>query len=77
MYPSVSDDVEGMKKLFRQFSFPGGTPSHVAPETPGSIRDGEDPGCALSHAFGVGFDNPCLTGHRTKRSNHSTAQRPF
>lgn len=59
-YPDVSADAEGMKKLFRQFSFPGGIPSHVAPETPGSIHEGGELGYALSHAFGAAFDNPDL-----------------
>jgi len=60
IYPSVSEDAEGMKKLFKQFSFPGGIPSHVAPETPGSIHEGGELGYALSHAFGAAFDNPNL-----------------
>lgn len=60
IYPSVSEDAEGMKKLFKQFSFPGGIPSHVAPETPGSIHEGGELGYALSHAFGAAFDNPDL-----------------
>ena len=60
IYPSVSEDAEGMKKLFKQFSFPGGIPSHVAPETPGSIHEGGELGYALSHAFGAAFDNPSL-----------------
>lgn len=59
-YPDISRDAEGMKKLFRQFSFPGGIPSHVAPETPGSIHEGGELGYALSHAFGAVFDNPDL-----------------
>jgi xylulose-5-phosphate/fructose-6-phosphate phosphoketolase len=59
-YPDISEDVAGMKKLFRQFSFPGGIPSHVAPETPGSIHEGGELGYALSHAFGAVFDNPDL-----------------
>jgi len=59
-YPNVSQDAEGMKRLFRQFSFPGGIPSHVAPETPGSIHEGGELGYALSHAFGAAFDNPDL-----------------
>ena len=59
-YPNISEDVAGMKKLFRQFSFPGGIPSHVAPETPGSIHEGGELGYALSHAFGAVFDNPDL-----------------
>lgn len=60
IYPSLSQDEEGMKKLFKQFSFPGGIPSHVAPETPGSIHEGGELGYALSHAFGAAFDNPDL-----------------
>jgi len=60
VYPNVSQDVEGMKHLFRQFSFPGGIPSHVAPETPGSIHEGGELGYSLSHAFGAAFDNPDL-----------------
>ncbi|MDJ0695838.1 phosphoketolase [Mastigocoleus sp. MO_188.B34] len=59
-YPNVSQDEEGMKKLFKQFSFPGGVPSHVAPETPGSIHEGGELGYALSHAYGAAFDNPDL-----------------
>ncbi len=59
-YPDVSCDIEGMKQLFRQFSFPGGVPSHVAPETPGSIHEGGELGYALSHAYGAVFDNPDL-----------------
>ena len=60
VYPNVSQDEEGMKRLFNQFSFPGGIPSHVAPETPGSIHEGGELGYALSHAFGAAFDNPDL-----------------
>ncbi|MER5635556.1 phosphoketolase family protein [Kitasatospora sp. NPDC002227] len=59
-YPSVTRDAEGMAKLFRQFSFPGGVPSHVAPETPGSIHEGGELGYALSHAYGAALDNPDL-----------------
>ncbi|WP_043620174.1 phosphoketolase family protein [Nonomuraea candida] len=59
-YPDVSQDVEGMRRLFRQFSFPGGVPSHVAPETPGSIHEGGELGYALAHAYGAAFDNPDL-----------------
>ncbi len=59
-YPHISQDEEGMKKLFKQFSFPGGIPSHVAPETPGSIHEGGELGYALSHAYGAVFDNPHL-----------------
>ncbi|MBV9832347.1 MAG: phosphoketolase family protein, partial [Marmoricola sp.] len=60
VYPDISYDGEGMQKLFRQFSFPGGIPSHVAPETPGSIHEGGELGYALSHAYGAAFDNPDL-----------------
>jgi xylulose-5-phosphate/fructose-6-phosphate phosphoketolase len=60
VYPNVGQDEEGMKRLFKQFSFPGGIPSHVAPETPGSIHEGGELGYALSHAFGAAFDNPEL-----------------
>ena len=60
VYPSISRDVDGMRRLFRQFSFPGGIPSHVAPETPGSIHEGGELGYALSHAYGAAFDNPDL-----------------
>jgi xylulose-5-phosphate/fructose-6-phosphate phosphoketolase len=60
VYPNISQDEAGMKKLFKQFSFPGGIPSHVAPETPGSIHEGGELGYALSHAFGAAFDNPDL-----------------
>ncbi|MBI2504584.1 MAG: phosphoketolase family protein [Candidatus Latescibacteria bacterium] len=59
-YPDVSQDEEGMKKLFKQFSFPGGIPSHVAPETPGSIHEGGELGYALLHAYGAVLDNPQL-----------------
>ena len=60
VYPHISSDYEGMRKLFKQFSFPGGIPSHVAPETPGSIHEGGELGYALSHAYGAAFDNPDL-----------------
>jgi xylulose-5-phosphate/fructose-6-phosphate phosphoketolase len=59
-YPAIGRDEGGMRKLFRQFSFPGGIPSHVAPETPGSIHEGGELGYALSHAHGAAFDNPSL-----------------
>ncbi|WGV28040.1 phosphoketolase family protein [Halotia branconii] len=59
-YPNISQDVEGMQRLFKQFSFPGGIPSHVAPETPGSIHEGGELGYALVHAYGAAFDNPDL-----------------
>src|SRR5262245_2312338 len=60
VYPEISQDAEGMRKLFKQFSFPGGIPSHVAPESPGSIHEGGELGYALSHAYGAAFDNPDL-----------------
>jgi xylulose-5-phosphate/fructose-6-phosphate phosphoketolase len=60
VYPNISLDEEGMKQLFKQFSFPGGIPSHVAPETPGSINEGGELGYSLSHAYGAAFDNPDL-----------------
>ncbi|NOT75700.1 MAG: phosphoketolase family protein [Cyclobacteriaceae bacterium] len=60
LYPEITQDEDGMKKLFKQFSFPGGIPSHVAPETPGSIHEGGELGYSLLHAFGAVFDNPDL-----------------
>jgi len=60
VYPQMGFDEEGLRRLFRQFSFPGGIPSHVAPETPGSIHEGGELGYALVHAFGAAFDNPDL-----------------
>ena len=60
LYPNVSRDLDGLRRLFRQFSFPGGIPSHVAPEVPGSIHEGGELGYALVHAFGAAFDNPDL-----------------
>ena len=60
VYPKVAQDADGMKRLFKQFSFPGGIPSHVSPETPGSIHEGGELGYSLSHAFGAAFDNPDL-----------------
>jgi xylulose-5-phosphate/fructose-6-phosphate phosphoketolase len=60
IYPDVSQDAAGMKKLFRQFSFPGGIPSHCAPETPGSIHEGGELGYSVAHAYGAVFDNPEL-----------------
>ncbi|AXY72590.1 phosphoketolase family protein [Paraflavitalea soli] len=61
IYPDITRDEEGLKKLFRQFSFPGGIPSHVSPECPGSMHEGGELGYSLSHAFGAVFDNPSLT----------------
>jgi xylulose-5-phosphate/fructose-6-phosphate phosphoketolase len=60
IYPNICQDAEGMKRLFTQFSFPGGIPSHAAPETPGSIHEGGELGYALLHAYGAAFDNPDL-----------------
>ncbi len=60
IYPSITEDEEGLKKLFKQFSFPGGVSSHVAPETPGSINEGGELGYSLSHAYGAVLDNPSL-----------------
>ncbi len=60
VYPTIGHDEEGLRRLFRQFSFPGGIPSHVAPETPGSIHEGGELGYALVHAYGAAFDNPDL-----------------
>ena len=60
VYPNISEDAAGMRKLFKQFSFPGGIPSHVAPETPGSIHEGGELGYSLAHAYGAVFDNPDL-----------------
>ena len=60
VYPNISEDTEGMRRLFKQFSFPGGIASHVAPETPGSINEGGELGYSVAHAFGAVFDNPDL-----------------
>src|ERR671911_3158359 len=60
VYPHIGHDEEGLRRLFRQFSFPGGVPSHVAPETPGSINEGGELGYSLVHAYGAAFDNPDL-----------------
>ncbi|HQW19881.1 MAG TPA: phosphoketolase family protein [Rhodocyclaceae bacterium] len=60
VYPNISQDEDGMKRLFKQFSFPGGIPSHISPETPGSIHEGGELGYSLSHAYGAAFDNPDL-----------------
>ncbi|HYK31646.1 MAG TPA: phosphoketolase, partial [Streptosporangiaceae bacterium] len=60
VYPNVPQDAAGMRALFKQFSFPGGVPSHIAPETPGSIHEGGELGYSLAHAFGAAFDNPGL-----------------
>jgi xylulose-5-phosphate/fructose-6-phosphate phosphoketolase len=60
LYPEITQDAAGMQRLFKQFSFPGGIPSHVAPETPGSIHEGGELGYSLAHAYGAVFDNPSL-----------------
>jgi xylulose-5-phosphate/fructose-6-phosphate phosphoketolase len=60
MYPDIGQDVEGLRRLFKQFSFPGGIPSHCAPDVPGSINEGGELGYSLAHAFGAAFDNPGL-----------------
>jgi xylulose-5-phosphate/fructose-6-phosphate phosphoketolase len=60
VYPSIQQDADGLRSLFRQFSFPGGIPSHAAPETPGSIHEGGELGYSLAHAHGAAFDNPDL-----------------
>src|SRR5438093_1769237 len=60
VYPHISQDAEGIKRLFKQFSFPGGIPSHVAPETPGSIHEGGELGYSVAHAYGAALDNPNL-----------------
>src|SRR5438132_12501559 len=60
VYPNIGQDEDGLKRLFTQFSFPGGIPSHAAPETPGSINEGGELGYSLSHAYGAAFDNPDL-----------------
>ena len=60
VYPNISQDEAGLKKLFKQFSFPGGISSHVSPQTPGSIHEGGELGYSISHAFGAAFDNPDL-----------------
>src|ERR1700734_2837423 len=60
LYPAITQDEDGLRRLFKQFSFPGGIPSHAAPETPGSIHEGGELGYSLSHAFGAAFDNPDL-----------------
>jgi xylulose-5-phosphate/fructose-6-phosphate phosphoketolase len=60
LYPNIRRTEEGLKRLFKQFSFPGGIPSHVAPETPGSIHEGGELGYSIAHAYGAAFDNPDL-----------------
>ena len=76
IYPNISQDEAGMKALFKQFSFPGGISSHVAPTTPGSIHEGGELGYSLSHAFGAAFDNPGpdrRLHHRRRRSRDGPA----
>ena len=75
VYPNISKDEDGMKKLFKQFSFPGGIPSHVSPETPGSIHEGGELGYSLLHAYGAVFDNPdmiacCVVGDGEAETVH-------
>ena len=60
LYPSIGQNADGLRRLFKQFSFPGGIPSHAAPETPGSINEGGELGYSLAHAYGAAFDNPDL-----------------
>lgn len=72
LYPNVSQDELGLKRLFTQFSFPGGIPSHVAPETPGSINEGGELGYSLAHAYGAAFDNP---ESRRRRAAHCALER--
>ena len=77
IYPHIAQDRKGMKRLFTQFSFPGGIPSHVAPETPGSIHEGGELGYSLVHAYGAVFDNPESDGllcHRRRRSGDRSAR---
>ena len=78
-YPTIGQDAEGMRRLFRQFSFPGGIPSHVAPETPGSIHEGGELGYALTHAYGAAFDNPdarrLLRGGRRRGGDRARSRR--
>jgi xylulose-5-phosphate/fructose-6-phosphate phosphoketolase len=78
VYPNVTQDEAGLKKLFKQFSFPGGISSHVAPTTPGSIHEGGELGYSLSHAFGAAFDNPdlvvaCVVGDGEAETRSRTA----
>jgi len=73
VYPNISQDEVGLQRLFKQFSFPGGIPGHVAPEPPGSIHEGGELGYALSHAFGSAFDNPDLIVNPKSRIRHQKA----
>ena len=82
IYPNISPDEEGIKRLFTQFSFPGGIPSHTAPETPGSIHEGGELGYSLSHAYGAAFDNPdlivaCVIGDGEAGTGSATAIESF
>jgi xylulose-5-phosphate/fructose-6-phosphate phosphoketolase len=85
VYPNIEQDEEGLRKLFRQFSFPGGIPSHVAPETPGMIHEGGELGYALSHAYGAGDGGddpirnryPCSAEAARHSRTQSAATRPY
>jgi xylulose-5-phosphate/fructose-6-phosphate phosphoketolase len=74
LYPNIPQNEAGMRRLFTQFSFPGGVPSHVAPETPGSIHEGGELGYSLLHAYAAVFDNPGLAAIR--RKYHAAEQEP-
>src|SRR5260370_7562594 len=75
--PNMPQNEEGMKKLFKQFSFPGGIPSHVAPETPGSIHEGGQLSYALSHAYAAAFDNPKLIAPTHLVDRHTKTCPPY
>src|SRR5436305_4939845 len=80
LYPHIGEDEDGLRRLFRQFSYPGGIPSHVAPETPGSIHEGGELGYALAHAFGAAFDNAgllvaCVVGDGAAETGPAAASR--
>ena len=82
VYPDISRDAEGLRRLFKQFSFPGGIPSHVAPETPGSIHEGGELGYSLLHACGAVFDNPdllvaCVIGDGEAETGRAGGQLAF
>jgi xylulose-5-phosphate/fructose-6-phosphate phosphoketolase len=74
IYPNIPQNEQGMRRLFRQFSFPGGIPSHAAPETPGSINEGGELGYALLHAYGAVFDNPDLLACCMRMARSSTTR---
>ena len=74
IYPNISRDEGGLRRLFRQFSFPGGIPSHVSPECPGSIHEGGELGYSLSHSFGAVFDNPGLTVRSEEHTSELQSQ---